>query len=285
MPFSGAGRPIASAGGADRQDAPPKVRVALDSLLEGDRFEPSGPRKFFWTPRRSREFTFRNINRHPSRQGPGRTVVRVSPGGEHLGTPAQQLLQGTRFRALALPTAARDSAVHFTLLAASGMIGNQRLEHSGEPQGKSFGSDTLGGNAGALAQQEDFVGETLGIGELGIAAQANKPFADRGFILADDTPRRMIRVRQLDRSVGECTAALGLVLLEVTDMAQPRKELAFRIARVGIAGTASGGYCFGIPSKWRCRRIIRSRPGRRSTSNNCRQGNLCSPPRGIGLAG
>ena len=28
-----------------------------------------------------------------------------------------------------------------------------------------------------------------------------------------------------------------------------------------IVGTASGGYCFGIPSKWRCRRIIRSRPG------------------------
>jgi hypothetical protein len=42
-----------------------------------------------------------------------------------------------------------DSAVRFTLLAA--MIGNQRLEHSGEPRGKSFGSDTLGGNAGALA--------------------------------------------------------------------------------------------------------------------------------------
>ena len=59
----------------------------------------------------------------------------------------------------------------------------------------------------------------LGIGELGIATQANKPFADRGFILADDTPRRMIRVRQLDRSVGECTAALGLVLLEVTSTA------------------------------------------------------------------
>jgi hypothetical protein len=33
--------------------------------------------------------------------------------------------------------------VQFTLLAASGMIGNQRLEHSGEPRGKSFGSDTL----------------------------------------------------------------------------------------------------------------------------------------------
>ena len=40
------------------------------------------------------------------------------------------------------------------------MIGNQRLEHSSEPRGKSFGSDTLGGNAGALAQQEHFVDET-----------------------------------------------------------------------------------------------------------------------------
>jgi len=53
--------------------------------------------------------------------------------------------------ALALPTATHDSAVNFTPLVASGMIGNQRLEHSGEPRGKSFGSDTLGGNAGALA--------------------------------------------------------------------------------------------------------------------------------------
>jgi hypothetical protein len=41
--------------------------------------------------------------------------------------------------------------VQFTLLGASGMIGNQRLEHPGEPRGKSFGPDTLGGNAGALA--------------------------------------------------------------------------------------------------------------------------------------
>jgi hypothetical protein len=54
-------------------------------------------------------------------------------------------------RALALPTAARASVVQFIVLAASGMIGNQRLEHSGEPRGKSFGSDTLGGNPGALA--------------------------------------------------------------------------------------------------------------------------------------
>jgi hypothetical protein len=93
----------------------------------------------------------REKNAAPYAYQPGPTLVRDSPGGEHPGMPAQQLLQGTRFRALALPTAARDSAMHFTLLAASGMIGNQRLEHSGEPRGKSFGSDTLGGNAGALA--------------------------------------------------------------------------------------------------------------------------------------
>jgi hypothetical protein len=85
----------------------PKVGFAMDSPLEGDGFEPSVPRKFFWLPRRSREFTFRNINRASlatGTDGPGPTVVRVSPGREHLGTPAQ-----------------------------------------------SFGSDTLGGNAGALA--------------------------------------------------------------------------------------------------------------------------------------
>ena len=40
----------------------------------------------------------------------------------------------------------------------------------GDPRGKPFGSDTLGCEAGALAYQEDFVSETLGIGESGIAA-------------------------------------------------------------------------------------------------------------------
>src|SRR6266446_7689082 len=39
-----------------------------------------------------------------------------------------------RFREPALPTAAHDSAVQFTLLVASGMIGDQRLDHSGEPR-------------------------------------------------------------------------------------------------------------------------------------------------------
>jgi hypothetical protein len=47
--------------------------------------------------------------------------------------------------------AVRDSAVQFTRLVASGMIGDQRLEHSGELRGKSFGPDALGGNASALA--------------------------------------------------------------------------------------------------------------------------------------
>ena len=64
----------------------------------------------------------------------------------------------------------------------------------------------MGGDTGAFAYQEDFVGETLGIGELGIAAQANEPFAKCGLILADDPPRRMVLVRQFDRSVGKCTA-------------------------------------------------------------------------------
>jgi hypothetical protein len=42
-----------------------------------------------------------------------------------------------------------------------------------------------------------------------IAARANKPFVVFGFIFADDVPRRMVLVRQLDLGVGECTATLG----------------------------------------------------------------------------
>src|SRR3984893_7774367 len=54
----------------------------------------------------------------------------------------------------------------------------------------------------------------------------------------------MVLVRQLDRSVGECTAALGLVLLEVADMAQPSYELAFRIARMGSGDRIPGNVEF-----------------------------------------
>jgi hypothetical protein len=43
----------------------------------------------------------------------------------------------------------------------------------------------------------------------------------------------MVLVRQFDRRGGKSTAALGLLHLEVTDMAQPGEELAFRITRVG----------------------------------------------------
>ncbi len=73
----------------------------------------------------------------------------------------------------ALATGASDPAVQITLSVASGMIGDQRLEHFGEPRGEPLGSDTLGSDAGAFPYQEDFVGETLGIGQPGIAAQAN----------------------------------------------------------------------------------------------------------------
>jgi hypothetical protein len=69
-----------------------------------------------------------------------------------------------------LSPAARDPAVQFALLAASDMFANERLEHFREPRGKPLGSDTLGCDAGALECQEDFVGETLRIGEPRIAA-------------------------------------------------------------------------------------------------------------------
>jgi hypothetical protein len=45
----------------------------------------------------------------------------------------------------------------------------------------------------------------------------------------------MILVRQLDRSVGKCTPALGLVLLEVTNMPQDRPCWWRRPGRAGAA--------------------------------------------------
>jgi hypothetical protein len=124
---------------------PRKVRFALDSSLEGAGFEPSVPRetKRFLDGRSCRP---RRASESRRGGGPSYATHPVETRREHL---CSNYLRHTR--ALALPTAAHDLAVQFTLLAASGMIGNQRLEHSGEPRGKSFGSDTLGGNAGALA--------------------------------------------------------------------------------------------------------------------------------------
>jgi hypothetical protein len=45
------------------------------------------------------------------------------------------------------------------------MVGNQRLEHSSEPRRMSFGSDTLGSDASALAYQDlSMLGMVLAIG-------------------------------------------------------------------------------------------------------------------------
>ena len=75
------------------------------------------------------------------------------------------------------------------------MLANQSLEHAREPRGKPFGPDTLSRDAGTLAYQEHLISETLWIGQLGIAAQAEQLFAGRSFVLADDTPSRVILIR------------------------------------------------------------------------------------------
>jgi len=87
-----------------------------------------------------------------------------------------------------------NSVMRWTLLAASAMIGNQRLHHFSKSRGKSYCPDALGRDSGTLAYQEDFIGEALRISQLGFAADANEPFAHRSFMLADDPPRRMIHV-------------------------------------------------------------------------------------------
>ena len=98
------------------------------------------------------------------------------------------------------------------------MLANQCLQHPSEPRGKPLDPDTLSRHAGTFAYQEDMVSEPLWIGQLGVAAQVEQLFTSRGLILADDMPSRVILFRQLNRGIGECTAALGFMLLEVANV-------------------------------------------------------------------
>ena len=120
------------------------------------------------------------------------------------------------------------------------MLANQCLEHPSEPRGKPFSPDTLSRNAGTLAYQEDLVSETLRIRQLSIAAQAEQLFAGCSFILAYDTPSRVILFRQLDCGIGERTAALGFILLEIANVMQPGHELTLRVADMGSGNRLPG---------------------------------------------
>ena len=90
------------------------------------------------------------------------------------------------------------------------MRSDHRLAHAHEAGAEAVGADALRGDAGALEQEVQFVGEHVRLAEPGGAAQPDEPLALRDLELLDDAPRRVILF-------GSSTAALA--------SAQPRSSV------------------------------------------------------------
>lgn len=67
---------------------------------------------------------------------------------------------------------------------------DQGLEHVGEASGGAVGTEALNAEAGALAQQEQFVGKQLRITQSRLAAEFNNPLAAAVLECLDHSPGR-----------------------------------------------------------------------------------------------
>jgi len=78
----------------------------------------------------------------------------------------------------------------------------------------------LNGDAGALAQQKQLIGEEFGVAQPRLATELDDQFAVPALALLDHAPSRVIGVRQFDRRIGEGAAALGPAEFEFGDEAK-----------------------------------------------------------------
>src|SRR5271155_734867 len=120
----------------------------------------------------------------------------------------------------------------------SGFLGrvrsDQGLEHFGEAPGGAVGTKALNAEAGALAQQEQFVGKQLRIMQSRLAAEFDNPLAAAALECLDHAPGRMIGVRQFNRGIGEGAAALAPVELEFGKQAQALEQLLLWLVDMGL---------------------------------------------------
>jgi hypothetical protein len=86
--------------------------------------------------------------------------------------------------------------------------GDQILEHFGYAFGGAPWPETLNRDAGTFNQQEQFVGEKLGITQPRLAAKLDDPVAASALDSLNYAPGRMIGLRQFDRRIGEGAPAL-----------------------------------------------------------------------------
>src|SRR5215470_6380308 len=72
------------------------------------------------------------------------------------------------------------------------MRGDQRLAHAHEPRAEAVRPHALRGDARAFDQQQEFVGQHLGLGEAGATAQRDEGIALAALELLDHGPRGVL---------------------------------------------------------------------------------------------
>ena len=107
---------------------------------------------------------------------------------------------------------------------------DQGLEHFGEALGGAARPEALNRDPGALDQQEQFIGQKLGIPQPRLATELADQVANSALAALDHAPGRVIRVRQFDRCVDKGAAALTRVELEFGNEALTGEQLVLWLA-------------------------------------------------------
>src|SRR6267378_6169817 len=76
-----------------------------------------------------------------------------------------------------------------------------------DPRARPFAADALQGDMRAFDEEKELVGKLLWRGVAGGAHQLDQPFALPALVCLDHAARRMARLGELHRSVGEGAAA------------------------------------------------------------------------------
>src|SRR5512138_1970468 len=124
-------------------------------------------------------------------------------------------------------------------LGLGGLLpGCRREERVGErieARPRAGAPDALQADTRALDQQEQLVGDLLGLGIAGLAHQGDEALALPALVYFDHAPRRMAGLGELDRRVGERAAAAARLGGERRDALQEIAQLRLGVARVRVA--------------------------------------------------
>src|SRR5437764_6713465 len=110
----------------------------------------------------------------------------------------------------------------------------QALGERVEARAGTLPADALQAHARALDEEEELVGKPLGLGIAGLAHQRDEPLALAALVRLDHAARRMARLGELDRGIGERAAAPAALGGELRGAAQEIAQLRLRVAGMRV---------------------------------------------------